>query len=273
MVASDRPPEFSSRQPGVFYVFACSGKHQLRGGSKAQENSASIRDSGSPSSGVCAGGGCGGSQHGGIGPGTPENTIQYTSANINISGGVGSHGGFTVNLDLNGDGITDVGAVLGASGYSSGSANRSYYQAQADWFAPVGNGGIERPLTTGMEIGPNNNFVDGGLLVRSVLSHRERSHHRKEACAGPFADRTAYLGVRFVISGETQFGWVRTSITCEGTAFSGTISGYAYNTIANQPLRAGATRSGTPAQRDAAVPGTLGVLSLGSMRWSFGDPR
>jgi hypothetical protein len=101
------------------------------------------------------------------------------------------------------------------------------------------------------------------------MSHNGR--RRKDGCEGNFKASygqplTAYLGVRFSISGEIHYGWVQLSTACGfgNGQVSGRILGYAYNTVANQPIGAGQMQSAGTGEHQAAIPATLGALSFGS---------
>jgi hypothetical protein len=197
-----------------------------------------------------------------MGQSADDNTIVYTPANIPFYGS--RRANFKIPLDLNQDGITDITIWAGGSGFSLGTASISYYDGTAGWYAPAGAGGIKRPLTKGMEIGSVKGFSPNGILIRSVLSHSGR--REKHGCVGNFKDRTAYLGIRFPISGETHYGWVLLSTACAyGSGdVSGTVEGYAYNTVANQPIGAGQMQSKNASKQEAAIPGALEMLSLGA---------
>jgi hypothetical protein len=210
-----------------------------------------------------------------------ENSIVYTPANIPFVGHARENYP-PVKIDLNGDGITDVTISAAGSGYSLGSEGISYYQGAAGWGAAAGAGGVEAPLAQGREIGPARNFVDGGPLLDS--QHRYRHHKSWNRCRGPFqapyrSPLTAYLGLKFQISGETHYGWVSLTTECgDGTGYvTGTVDGYAYNTVADMPIRAGQTSdvttdskspdsetSDSVTSKTDAAPATLGALSLGS---------
>jgi hypothetical protein len=71
-----------------------------------------------------------------------------------------------------------------------------------------------------------------------------------------------YLGVVFQINGQVHYGWIRMTVNAGGGAVTGTITGYAYNTVANQSLKAG--EPGTPQAALKPQPATLGMLSLGA---------
>src|SRR5258708_13724567 len=54
-----------------------------------------------------------------------------------------------------------------------------------------------------------------------------------------------YLGVRFLIGGQMHEGWVRLTMKCGLDGVSGTITGYAFDTVPNETgLAAGQIRGG-----------------------------
>jgi hypothetical protein len=89
--------------------------------------------------------------------------------------------------------------------------------------------------------------------------------------------KQAYLGLKFVIKGKTHFGWaqVKLSHPMYGT-INATLTAYAYETIPDKAIVAGATRGTDESdleQPDAALitpipdtpqPVTLGTLALGA---------
>lgn len=193
-------------------------------------------------------------------------TIQYYSADMDIYAG----GRVTMfPLDLNHDGVTDFNFYGGRSGYSLGTANISWYQGAVGWGnLPAGNGAINHPLAKGAEIGPSENFVGGQMMERNIWSFgRHHTKYGHSQCIGPFkSTENFYIGVAFEISGETHFGWIRVANQqCLGDGeVQGTITGYAYNTVANAPIQAGQIRSGKDTTSDVGVKKTLGVLALGA---------
>ena len=60
-----------------------------------------------------------------------------------------------------------------------------------------------------------------------------------------------YVGVRFLIGGQTHYGWIRVTVTTstdpKGPAMSAKITGYAYETVANKPIKAGTAATATSA--------------------------
>lgn len=92
-------------------------------------------------------------------------------------------------------------------------------------------------------------------------------------------DGAAYLGLRFQIDGEDHYGWVRLTVQWTGNELLAEVSGYAYETVANQPILAGDTGGADAANEGSSLPGgkfgtsqpdpefsTLGALALGSSR-------
>ncbi len=69
-----------------------------------------------------------------------------------------------------------------------------------------------------------------------------------------------FLGLRFTINGQNHFGWAR--LTIQGVN-SATITGYAYEDVANMPIRAGRT-SGTEDNYGASEGNSLGHLAQGA---------
>ena len=83
-----------------------------------------------------------------------------------------------------------------------------------------------------------------------------------------------YLGLKFKVKGKTHYGWARLNVWIRdgqsrcGARASATLTGYAYETIANKSIVTGRTKGpddrAEQANPDAAVPSaTLGRLALG----------
>ena len=76
--------------------------------------------------------------------------------------------------------------------------------------------------------------------------------------------RNPYLGLKFVIHGKIHYGWARVSVTLghqrQYDDVSGTLTGYAYETIPNKPIITGMTNG-----PDVITfrPDTLGGLAQG----------
>jgi hypothetical protein len=86
--------------------------------------------------------------------------------------------------------------------------------------------------------------------------------------------KNRYLGIKFKIHGSFHFGWARITLKTgiRGQAFRATLSGYAYETIPDKAIIAGATKD--PAEDPQPAPASLnthtggsaslGVLALGA---------
>jgi hypothetical protein len=71
--------------------------------------------------------------------------------------------------------------------------------------------------------------------------------------------KQAYLGLKFVIKGETHFGWARVKLSgLTGRGATVILTGYAYETIPGKPIIAGAA-GGLDEQA-----GSLGALAAGA---------
>jgi len=67
--------------------------------------------------------------------------------------------------------------------------------------------------------------------------------------------KNRYLGLKFEIKGKTHFGWARLSVGFKN-GIRAILTGYAYETIPNKPIKAGQTHG----ENDA----TLGRLAQGA---------
>jgi hypothetical protein len=126
-------------------------------------------------------------------------------------------------------------------------------------------------LIRGANIGPSAPFlqvnsysirIEGGYGVRSG----------SDRLVGDWGGnpKNRYLGVRFLIDGQTHYGWVRLTIITEpGTSWSATITAYAYETLPNKAILAGtAEKPSAEAQAPKSLRNhggpSLGMLALGA---------
>ena len=79
-----------------------------------------------------------------------------------------------------------------------------------------------------------------------------------------------YLGFKFLIDGEIHYGWARVNVHANFLDLSATLTGYAYETVANRPILTGFTHGSMDASSDASqqtqppVAGSLGRLAIGA---------
>jgi len=116
-----------------------------------------------------------------------------------------------------------------------------------------------------VKIGPKEPF-SGKIMAFSSSS---------EGTFGQWANvSNRYLGLKFNIKGKAHYGWLRLTVRLSGHArITATLTGYAYETIPNKAIIAGATKGPDDIsleEQDAALtmstsePATLGVLAMGA---------
>jgi hypothetical protein len=183
-----------------------------------------------------------------------EAKIVYTAAHVPIP--VNSE----VFFDLNHDGISDFG--IKNYGSPGGSVNSVRAVATFNGIRGVSCQGHDfntycaSALPHGAKVGGKQRFLSGKPIMAATTYFG--------VDIGPWFNlngRPAYLGIRFVINGNTHFAWARVSVSHSADKdYKVTVTGYAYETIPNKPIIAGATKG-----PDAFVePTTLGHLAAGS---------
>lgn len=108
----------------------------------------------------------------------------------------------------------------------------------------------------GLVAGTNNTRTGGG------------SYYSRGYWAGNLKNR--YLGVRFQLNGQTHYGWIRLTVTTNvksgKPSLTATITGYAYETVANKAIKAGTAATAAAQvqvpQRQAGP--SLGMLAAGA---------
>jgi hypothetical protein len=194
--------------------------------------------------------------------------IVYTPTNVVI--GVGGTKSYA--LDLNGDGVTDL--FLDTAHHCN--TDQCFYDL---WTRIVpGNGVVAThtsfgftpasALNRGAAI-PGNGKIFGGTAFMASFYQGGGGY----SAHGPWANvQSRYLGIAFKINGETHYGWARLSVKDDRLKISATLLGYAYETEANQPIRAGQTSGsylpgisqGNQAGENP-TPVSLGLLARGSL--------
>ena len=187
-----------------------------------------------------------------------------------------THTGAPVYIDLNHDGINDFlmrtnfyvgtsGTDIGLSAWGDRNAQNAVagrrLSSGGDYFFSAASA-----LRAGAEIGPKVDF--SAPLPFMAEEHFKRVGNQYSdlgAWAGKgngVKDR--YLGLKFVILGEVHYGWARLSVALgherQFGDVSGTLTGYAYETIPDKPIIAGDI---TGPDVITVQPETLGGLALG----------
>jgi hypothetical protein len=179
-------------------------------------------------------------------------------------GTVAYHG--TVSIDFNHDGVPDFRLTLPSSGYHLFHATLQV--------RPRGAGGVigtakgyASAMAQGASIGPGQVFTEGMAvpMVKTLALRSCGSYYRD--LFGPWQDaQNSFLGVRFLIDGATHYGWIRLTVTTDTGFIVPTVTGYAYETIPGESIRAGqmVEDDSVPAEKSPAANGSLGMLALGS---------
>ena len=227
----------------------------------------------------------------GIGASAPaaEAKIVYTPAHEKLSSN-------EFPLDLNHDGVTDF-TLIGQFDYGRGTRCGVFVSAPGGQSAAnkvwgnqeVKIGGFSSvaafALPAGVIIGPKGlGAQPAGLKMLgqffSVIGTGDGTYR---GYYGPWANggkgvTNRFLGLAFVISGETHFGWARLN---QGgyRACTGLLTGYAYETTPNKAIATGQTSddssdeqvvlapSDTPAEVRTAMLGALAWGSRGLALW------
>lgn len=197
-----------------------------------------------------------------------EGKIIYTKANKQIGPNT------TLHLDLNHDKVADFDLknVLTTS-TAGGAFDRLLavpdHTKNAVWGHTDPFGVYASALQANVRIGPKGQFLPGsGLMAASSVSGLRPDGNY--SCTGPWANVTnRYLGLKFAIKGELHFGWARLNVSCiNGSArVNATLTGYAYETIANRPILTGKEHGTDEPDNSTTAPApgaTLGRLAQGS---------
>jgi hypothetical protein len=119
-------------------------------------------------------------------------------------------------------------------------------------------------LMRGAKIGPDARFMSSGKGegVEAVFG--------SGTLRGKWGDnpKDRFLGVRFLINGETHYGWIRLTVITKPGPLSATITGYAYESLPNKPILAGTsaddrTKAKFEMEGESGGP-SLGMLALGA---------
>jgi len=198
----------------------------------------------------------------------------YTPANQDLVGPYNLY-----QIDLNNDGVNDVSINVVAygnvgSGYVFNVGSMGAIGAQTgNAITVTPNGKYAAVGKRGDVVGPSDSFQANALMASffSEFGTGGFSTHRQ---SGPWFNRNGFLGVKFLINGETHYGWLRIKAGEPGYSL---LTGYAYETEANTPITCGfkkydgVTMTPTPHETLPAkpnvhkvVPSNLGRLAIGA---------
>jgi len=133
-------------------------------------------------------------------------------------------------------------------------------------------------LASGAKIGPSAHFSSSvgfeQLQVERSSGGQSISTSSNYRLVGQWGNKgPKYLGVKFLINGQTHYGWIRMSVTRpnhHASSLNGTITEFAYETTANKAITAGATKADSPSSDESGKVhqkfngAPLGMLALGA---------
>jgi hypothetical protein len=178
---------------------------------------------------------------------TPANVLfEYDGTYAILPDGV--HGAFTLS-----DRASYPLGFLRAYGLSGGEIVASQNAA----YTPV--------LPASQTIGHKLNFGTHATLVWGV----KNSESLEAQFVGPWQNtKNGFLGFKFLINGETHYGWARITThqyCCNENPFiAAALTGFAYETIPNRHILAGQTVGADDEQATDAESAALGFLALGA---------
>lgn len=209
--------------------------------------------------------------------------VVYTPANtdIPVNGGL-------VSLDLNNDGNPDfafwnfktVSLIFNETTFLNLYAgcfpkdSRCQMPVNRIWGEGGAYGKFASALNPGLLIGPSKAHFQQPEKRRYLLPNpvAVQAHLRKAETYRGYVEasstsgqwmytRERDLGLQFAINGEIHYGWARVAVTLnKNTEIAATITGYAYETIANKPIVAGDEGMNLT----TVEPATLGRLAQGA---------
>ena len=201
-----------------------------------------------------------------------EAKIVYTAANITIP----ANG--SVKLDINKDGVADFSLSFYA--YVPRKVPLGYFD-DAVTIVPLktGNGvwsvqsskgtDCAAALPTGAKVGAGAAFGPTELLLWG--SGGTAYSIPDPRCKFATLPRGAYLGLKFLIDGETHYGWAHVMVDgYRNEGLKAVVSGYAYETVPNQSINTGkASGPSSVSQLEmipltSTQPATLGLLARGA---------
>ncbi len=200
-----------------------------------------------------------------------ESEVIVTKKNIPIPTSLGLT---SIPLSLTNNGINDFSfSLYSFSGYSHRESLRMWPLEGGAVVAQASSRHIlssALPLVRGAKIGPSAQFSNDNFA-----NIEESQEGRQFSGLWGVTSKNRFLGVKFLISGETHYGWIRLTVnTNKNGELAATITGYAYETVANKPILAGiagtatsnkpAAETQTPKNTQHKTGPSLGMLASGS---------
>lgn len=183
--------------------------------------------------------------------------VVYTATNVTVT--------TPIAIDLNQDGVTDF-----TLGFVAGIEHSFFVDVTPAMGNAVRGNGSAACGFFGVPVGPGEKFATNSYLGEGVRMAGFFGYGISTSF-GPWANVTnRYLGFKFLINGQTHYGWARVSVTNE--IRNVVLTGYAYETTPNKNIVEGHTFG--PEKSDAIAPSdllapaleysTLGMLARGA---------
>jgi hypothetical protein len=145
--------------------------------------------------------------------------------------------------------------------------NSHFYQTLLGALEVKGDGGVigmveefgvrsAATLLSGATIGPDQVFAKANLRMATSHGADIPSYYiysrTKKGAWDKLQNR--FLGVRFVIEGTIHYGWIRMTVGSSGRPLWASITGYAYETVSDQTIKAGQMTEEPVLQRQHQLP-------------------
>lgn len=172
-------------------------------------------------------------------------------------------------VDINGDGVADFWFSLSTFAYHT-FHDRVFVGALRRGGIVDSAGGDAAVLSKGATIGSSANLQTGraNFMAGSAGFHYNSVSTRHSSGAW-LNVRNRYVGVSFVLAGQTHYGWIRVNVSVHSSSgVRALVTGYAYETIPGKSLRAGQTSGnavGEGPQAKATRPVAQRAASLGAL--------
>ena len=147
------------------------------------------------------------------------------------------------SIDINNDGVFDLKLSVGGS--SSGGIHHSGTQSGFVKATPLhgssiisDNSGYPLHLYRNDSIKSNSHWTTTANQILETLSHAPKQ--LGNTVSGNWTPPIdGFLGIKIVSGGQTHYGWIRLNVTINLPTASCIYKEFAYNSIPNQPIRAG----------------------------------
>jgi hypothetical protein len=164
--------------------------------------------------------------------------------------------GSSTPLDLNHDGIVDFKLDVIRTSHCDGGCttqarhatafHASYGDLTVSGARPqnqaYGQGKYASALAAGVSVGPGGKFP-GGKIIASAMAISGNNEYSRGPWGTKGGVQNRYLRLKFTIHGKTHYGWARLSVAASaGAHIQATLTGYAYETVANKPIITGNKR-------------------------------